>query len=29
MARPTSKTDLLNAAEANYEELKALIASLT
>lgn len=29
MGRPTSKPDLITAAEANYEEMKAIIASLT
>jgi len=29
MSRPTSKTDLLTAAAANYEKLEALIAGLT
>lgn len=29
MSRPTTKTDLLTAAEGNYEQLQALISSLT
>lgn len=29
MSRPTTKTDLLTAAETNYEKLNALIAGLT
>ena len=29
MARPTSKSDLLSAAAANYEEMNQLISSLT
>lgn len=29
MARPTSKSELISAAAANYEEMNALIASMT
>ncbi len=29
MSRPTTKTDLLTAAAANYEKLNALVSGLT
>ncbi len=29
MGRPTSKTDLIAAANTNYEKMNSLIASLT
>ena len=29
MGRPTSKTDLINAATANYEKMNTLISGLT